>query len=250
VRVGQVASLITQKLKRMAGSEDWRLIRSKRKAITALLPYAVRKERDGHSEMFDVFLRAAITSKDRGFTWHHIRQYASRIPHETSPRAIVLVLPHIRWGQLTDREDLIQRWLAAASAVPCTEEVAQCVVNTLLQIASQRELLPHIPADAWLWLTKQPSLPPICWGRDVGTRVHVVRAVRVLKDVEILKSYFLLVWSEWNYFPSDSFGDMSNHRLPALHSLYIPDGGVDHSLSDDGSDRGLNRRPRPSREDM
>ena len=152
--------------------------------------------------MFDTFTRAVRASKDRDFAWHCIRQYASRIPHETSPRAIVLVLPYIRWGRLTAREDLIRRWAAAASAVPCTEEVAQSVVDTLLQIASQEELIPHIPADAWLWLAKRPSLPPICRGRDVGTRGHVVRAVRALKDIEAIKSYFLLVWSEWSDFPS------------------------------------------------
>jgi len=186
----------------MVEDKDWRPIKAKRKAITALLPYALQEERDGQPEMFDTFIQAVRASKDRDFTWHWIRQYASSIPHETSPRAILLILPCIRWGRLTAREDLIQRWAVAASEVRCTEEVAQSVVNTLLQIASQEELIPYIPADAWSWLAKRPSLPPICRGRDVGTRGHVVRAVRALKDIEALKSYFLLVWSEWNYFLS------------------------------------------------
>ena len=245
MRVGQVASLITQKLNVMIKSEDWRLIRSKRKAVTALLPYAVRKERDGQPEMLDTFLQAAIASRDRDFTWRHIGQYASGIPHETTPRAIVLVLPHIYWGRLTDREALIQRWAAAASEVPRIDEVPQCVVNTLLQIASQRELLSHIPADAWLRLTERPSLPPNCRGRDVGTRTHVVRAVRALKNIEILKSYLLLVWSEWNYFPSDSFGNVSNHGLPAPRPLCIPDRRVNLSLSN-SSERGSSTLLPPS----
>ena len=201
--MGQIASLIIQKLKRIVQGKYWRLIEAKRKAITALLPYALREERDGQPEMFDTFIQAVRASKDRDFTWHWIRQYASSIPHETSPRAIVLVLPYFRWGRLTAREDLIRRWAAAASEVPCTEEVTQSVVDTLLQIASQEELIPHIPADAWSWLNKRPSLLPICRGRDVGTRAHVIRAVRALKDIETLKSYFLLVWSEWSDFPSD-----------------------------------------------
>ena len=231
----------------MAEDEDWRSIGLKRKAITALLPYAVRRERDGQPEMFDTFLQAARASKNRDFTWHRIRLYASSIPQETSPRAIVLALPHINWRLLTDREDLIQRWAAAASAVPCTVEVAQSVVNTLLQIASRRELLPHIPADAWLWLTKRPSLPPICRGRDVGTRAHVIRAVRALKDIEVLKSYFLLVWSAWNYFSSNSSGNPSSHRPPAPPSLYTPNNELNRTRSN-SSENESSRHPLSTRD--
>jgi len=231
----------------MAEDEDWRSIGFKRKAITALLPYAVERERDGQPEMLGAFLQAARASKNWDFTWNTIRRYASRIPRETSPRAIVLVLPHIRWSWLTDREDLIQRWAVAASAVPCTEEVAQCVVNTLLQIASQRELLSHIPTDTWSWLTKRPSLPPICRGRDVGTRAHVVRAVRALKDIEVLKSYFLLIWSAWNHFSSNSSGSTPSHRPPAPSSFYIPGIRPNPSVSN-SSDHESSRRPHSIRD--
>ena len=199
--------------------------------------------------MFDTFLRAARASKDRDFAWQHIRQYASSIPLETSPRALVLVSPHIRWSRLTDAEDLIQRWAVAASAVPCTEEVAQCVVNTLLQIASRRELLSHISVDIWSWLTKRPSLPPVCRGRDVGTRAHVVRAVRALKDIEVLKSYFLLVWSEWNHFSSDISRVTVHHVLPPPPPppmAYTLDSRLTRSSSND-SDRESSRRPPSSR---
>jgi len=189
----------------MTQAEDWHLIKSKRKAIIALLPYAVRKEREGQPEMFNAFLRVVRASKDRDFTWRHIKYYAARIPPQTSPRAIILVLPRVRWGLLTNREDLIQRWAVAAFAVPCTEEIAQNMVDTLLQIASQSELISHIPVDTWSWLIKRPSLPPACHGRDIGTRVHVVKAVRALGDIEVLKSYFLLVWSQWNYFSPNRY---------------------------------------------
>jgi hypothetical protein len=130
--------------------------------------------------------------------WHHAGEYLSGLLYEASPRAIVLVLQCIRRDRLTDREDLIQRWGAAASAVTYTEEIAQSVVDTLLQIASEEELLPYIPANVWSWLTKRPHLPPICLGRSIGTCPHVLKAVRALKDVEVLKSYLFLVWSEWN----------------------------------------------------
>jgi hypothetical protein len=118
--------------------------------------------------------------------------------HEASPRAIVLLLPYIRWDWPIDREDLIQRWATAASAITYTEGIAQSVVDTLLQIASEEELLPYIPVNVWSWLTKRPPLPSTCLGRNIGTCPHVLKAVRALKDIEVLKSYFLLVWSEWN----------------------------------------------------
>jgi len=72
------------------------------------------------------------------------------------------------------------------------------VVDTLLQIASEDELVPSIPAGVWTWLTKGPSLPRICMGRHIGARPRVVKTVRALKDVEVLKSYLLVVWSEWS----------------------------------------------------
>jgi len=231
----------------MVEGEDWRPIESKRKAITALLPYALRKERDGEPEMFDTFMRAVGASKDRDFMWYPITQYASGIPHETSPRAIVFVLPHIRWCCLTAREDLIQRWAAAAFSVSYTEEVAQSVVNTLLQIASQRELISHIPADAWSWLAKRPSLPPICRGRDVGTRAHVVRAVRALKDIEALKSYFVLVWSEWSHFSSIASEDKHILRVAARHGPRVSSVWPGPSLAS-SSDRRSGQSPRPSRD--
>jgi hypothetical protein len=143
--------------------------------------------------------------------WHQVGQYISGLFHKASPRALVLVLPHIPWGQVTNRDDLIQRWAAAAFAIPYTEEVAQSVVVTLFQIASEEELLPYIPINIWSWLTKQPPLPPVCLGRHVGTRAHVVKAVRALNDIEVLKSYFLLIWSEWNvwgYGYRSGFSDM------------------------------------------
>ena len=106
----------------------------------------------------------------------------------------MLVLPCIPpgWNWLTGREDLIQWWALAVSTVPHTYECAQDVVNVLLQIASEK-LLPYVTAGVWRWLTKRPALPPVCWGRDVGTTIRIVDAVQDLEDVEILKSYLLIV---------------------------------------------------------
>ena len=76
------------------------------------------------------------------------------------------------------------------------------MVDTLLQIASMDSLQPHFPVGVWVLLKKLPSLPSFCMGRFLGTTECVVRRVRDLGDVEILKSYFLLVWSEWDILHS------------------------------------------------
>ena len=205
----------------MAETGDPDELRSKRKAVTALLPYAIWQERGGEPLMLNTFLRAAQASGMMYFTWHRIDRFASTLLSEASPRAIVLASPHIPWYLLTDRRDLVQQWAAATSLVPYTEEVARSVVDTLLQVASRRKLLPYITADLWAWLKKRPSLPPVCAGRYYGTYLHVTKAVRKLEDVEVLKSYLLIVWSEWDAIWNEGFdqicasirGDLSGTRM-------------------------------------
>ena len=166
--------------------------------ITTLLPYAVWQERDGQPETLDTIIRAARASRMQDFMWYRVNYFFSTLLSEASPRAIMLTSPHVYWQHVTHRGDLVQWWAATASAVPYTEEVAQGVVDTLLQIASEDRLVRYIPADVWSWLTKRPSLPPICRKRSWGTGTFVVMVVRGLKDIEILTSYLLLVWSEWD----------------------------------------------------
>ena len=233
-------SLIAQNLTTMINSEDRGPLQSKRKAITTLLPYAIRRERDGQPDMLDIFLRAARASNEWAFTWHQFRGYADGLLREASPRAVVLVLPFISWDWLTYQEDWIQRWAWAVSAAPDTERVAQSVVDTLLQIASKEKLLPYIPVNIWSWLTKQPRLPAICLGRNVGTSAHVVKAVRALKDIEILKSYFLLVWSEWNHFSPDGSNGLDRPPPPVspptqlpvyVYPVHVAHGALSHDTS-------------------
>ena len=191
----------------MIESGDHRPLQSKRKAITAFLPYVVWQERNGQHEMPNRFLHAARASKMERFVWRRVGNHVSTLLSRASTHTALLASPHVLWGWLARDDvllgwfgrgkDLVQQWAAATSAVPYTEEVAQSVVDTLLQIASERELLPHIPFHIWSRLVEQPALPPICLGRSVGTHIHVVKAVRKLEDIEILTSYFLLVWSEW-----------------------------------------------------
>ena len=227
----------------MAEAEDYHPLESKYKAITALLPYAVWQERDGQPEMLNTIMHAIRASRMEVFMWDQVTLFAGTLLFKASPYAVVLVSPHIFLGQARDRRDLIQQWAETVSMVPYTEEVAQCVVDTLLQIASEPSLGPHIPINLWLWLTKCPSLPPTCHGRTLGTFGNAIEVVQALKDIEVLKSYLLLVWSEWGepHFSGfekmciliqEEFGgvEMGHHRADLIQQL-------DHVLGE--LDRGL-----------
>jgi hypothetical protein len=96
----------------------------------------------------------------------------------------------------------IDHWAAAVSMVTYTDDVGRSVVDMLLQIASDADLRRYLPREPWVWLNKRPSLPPKCRGRELETDQAVVRAVRALGDIETLKSYPLLVWSEWDTIQS------------------------------------------------
>ena len=145
--------------------------------------------------------------------WYRISEFVSTLFFNASPRAAILVSPHLPWGLLADRQDLAQRWVTAASVVPHIEEVLQGVVDTLLQIAFYHDLLQHITPEAWSWLTLRPALPPVHGGRLLGTDGPVVNAVRALKDIEVLKSYFLLIWSESDNPEGDGLGEMCTSIL-------------------------------------
>lgn len=82
------------------------------------------------------------------------------------------------------------------------------MVDTLLQVASNDTLRPHIPIGMWSWLNKRPFLPPACAGHYLGSTRDVVQTVRALGDVNILTSYLFLVWSEWGNPHSDGLDEM------------------------------------------
>ena len=182
------------------------LVCSKRKAISTLLPYSVFLEQGGRPEMLDAVSDAFRASNSFQPIWDHAQSYLrsllSRPNHPSLHRAIVLTSPYMEWYSELCDESMVSRWVrsvAATSAAAYTEAVGQSVVDTLLQIARVDDLRPHIPIDIWTWLKKRPSLPPVCRGGQWGTRSYIVRQIQGLGDIEILKSYFLLVWSEWNY---------------------------------------------------
>ena len=190
----------------MTEAGDYYLLQSKRKAISALLPYAVWQEQDGKPEALGAFLSAARASKQTLFAWRRTGGFSGTQLSEGGPWAIVLVTPHILYP--IDGANLFQHWAAATSAVPHTEEVAQSVVDALLQFTFKMDLLRHITLEMWSWFKMCPSLPPVCWGRENGTYQSVVDEVRGLGDIGILKSYLLLVWSEWGAIRSSGFDEM------------------------------------------
>jgi len=197
----------------MARVEDLDLIESRRKDIHALFPYAVCQERD--RRMVDAFLNIVRVPQVRRFMAERIVTLLYNAGPDFPDRVVTLVSPYARWGQwegggVTQWTAAATRWVAAALAVSYTDEIGQSVVDTLLQIASVDYLQPHIPDDIWAWLKKRPSLPPICDGRLVGTARHVVHRVRELGDVELLVSYFLLAWSEWNAIHRDGVAGTSH----------------------------------------
>ena len=177
-------------------------ILSKRKAIDSILPFAIFLEQNGQRGMFEAFTHAIRAPNYPTFYWHGTGRCIDRMFGQSSPpsldRAITLISPHVRWDSGLHGKDTVTRWGAAALAVPYTEEVGQSVVDALLQIASFDFLRSYIPIELWAWLKKRPTLPPACQGRSLGTMPGVVSFIRRLGDAEILKAYFLLVWSEWD----------------------------------------------------
>ena len=197
--VDELSRLITYKVQAMVESEDAAELHSKRKAVTALLPYAICRDRDGEPSMFDAFLAAARDWTTLGLWPNDCNSSYNRLFSEATPRAIVLASPHLDLRYLS-KDKFVELWDAAVSAVPYTEEFAQSVVDTLLKIVTAISV--RSP------LAKLPSLLPVSQARRVGSSGSVVKTVRELKNTEILKSYFSLIWSEWGPPQDDGFDEM------------------------------------------
>lgn len=212
MQLDKVSALISQELKAMARVNDPQLICSRRKAITALFPYVIWQERDGQHEMLDIFLHVARASQEPRFIWCWITPFIATLLDKESPislkQAAILVSPHLLWWGSSTGKHMIQLWAIASLDVPYTDDIGHSVVDTLLRIASNASLGPHIPTWMWLWLGRCLYLPPICTGRYLGSDWGVVRAIRALGDVEILKSYLLLIWSEWDYLYHEGYHEM------------------------------------------
>jgi len=153
--------------------------------------------------------------------WNRIRPLVATLLDKQNnvsvKRIAILASPHLWWWNFPTSKHLIQPLAAAASEIPYTDEVGTSMVDTLLQIAFGSSMRLFIPPDMWLWLNKRPSLPPVCWGRYLAGHADILQTVRALGDIETLKSFLLLVWSEWT-------GPYS-HGLDEMHTAIREDLG-------------------------
>ena len=218
----QVSKLIAEKLETMANAANPDPanpdpIRSKRKAISALFPHVLRLGRSGGQGIVDMFFRTVMASNSDEFIWDRAKPFLMRLSKTESPPSldwvIAITSPHAPWHTEKYDGNMVGGWAKAVSAVSYTEEVGQSVVDALLHIASVDSLRSHVPIDIWAWLKNQPPLPPQCLGRSRGSGGDVVRQVRALGDVEILKSYLLLVWSEWDCLDSQESGGLAEMQV-------------------------------------
>ena len=193
----------------MAQVADPDEIRSKREAISAIVPFAMSLERDGQPEMFDVILYTVKASKCWTQVWDRIEPYVvTELGKSPSlNRFIALASRHFTTSTLSDQLT-VSRWAEAVLKVPYMDEVGQSVVDAAMQIAYSDSLRPQIPTEIWMVLKKRPCLPPVCFGRSLGTTSNVVRHIRRLEDPEILKSYLFVVWSEWDPLQPSGPGEM------------------------------------------
>jgi len=194
--------LIIKQLITWANAHDLSTLRRNYKAITALFPYVAQQGRYRQNPMiFNAFLHAANASSLGESLWERIQPFTNTLLNDASDiplkRAAMFASPYILWYR-QDFRDLVQAWVETASAIPKEKEIAPSVVGALLQVAHKGLLPPGNHGDVWSWLTLRPSLPPICRGRNLGSSPRVMLQVRGLEDIEILKSYLLVVWSEWD----------------------------------------------------
>ena len=162
-------------------------------------------------------LHAAMALNSDEFIWHLAKPFIMRLSNTQHPPSldwiIILASPYVSWNDKPYDGNMVARWAAAALAIPYSEEVGQSVVGVLLHIASIDSLQPHIPVGIWTWLKKQPSLPPGCSGRSRGSSRDVVCQIRALGDIEILKSYLLLIWSEWDRIDYQESGGLAEMEV-------------------------------------
>jgi len=183
---------MTQRLENMVEGSNRDSIRSKRKAISALFPFAVFLEQGGQRGMIDAISRVATASDSGSFMWYHAKPFVTAMFDKSNPPSLNWVLrlisPCLHWHDGRRGEDAITIRATIASAISRTGEVGQDTIDRLLRIA----------------FLGFPRPPYGSSGQQIGTGEEV-RQVRALGDIGILKSYLLLVWSEWGSI-DDQFG--------------------------------------------
>ena len=210
VQVEPVSSLIIQKVETMAEAKNLSPVVFKHKAICTLLPYAIFLEKLNQQKLADA-IKKAIQALKYYFFMVPIQSYIPILFRKPSSPfrnwLITLVSPQVDWNSEGHKENMVIEWAAASLTAPHTEEIIGSVVDTLMQIASVDSLCPNIPIDIWVWM-KQQSLSHVHQRQHWKTTPDTIHHIRRLGDLEITKSYLLLVWSEWSYFSADVLNEM------------------------------------------
>ena len=231
-QVEAISGLIARKLKAVVEANDQHLglIFSKRKAICTLLPHVVSLRQFRWGKILTETLHPSDFSQTVRFLARYVKPMVTALfdkpGSHLADRAVLFVSPRLPSPLGFWDNSSISKWNAIALNVSKGVskgavgvdvvgetavndiEVSESVADMLLQFASDEILRPQILAETWVWLKKPRSLPVCSWGRRVGTTDAVVRHIRGLGDIETLKSYFLLVWSEWNNLHDEGLREM------------------------------------------
>ena len=178
--------------------------------------------------MVDAISHIARNTAYFSFSWGHNRPYVANLLSKqndrSTNRATILLSPYLDPYQWDKK--MVTGWAAAASRVLYSEEVGIGVVDTLLQLGRSDTLRPEIPIGIWALLKEQPTLPPFCNGRRRATQ-ELVRYLRELGDLDILKSYFVVVWSDWDYLGDSHFSETKTSIVEDFDGL-----GMQHHRAD------------------
>ena len=231
-QVETISGLIGQKLESMVETNDpySGLIFPKRKAIWALLPHTVFLGQCLWGKMLTETIHTGDCSQTARLLNRYVTPFVTTLLDKPSSRlldrAVLLASPHIpslwwfwdnsrvsRWNAIALNflrgagEDAVSVDVVGKRAVSDVV-VSESVADMLLQIAWDETLRPQILDETWAWLKKPLALPVLSQGREDGTTRGIVRHIRGLGDIKILKSYFLLVWSEWDHLYDEGVREM------------------------------------------
>jgi hypothetical protein len=239
--VERVFNIITRKLKTIAENPDRKSLFSKRKAISALFPYAIHLEGVGWQEAADVI---AHLFRDSGIPWCQIKPYVKMwfMKSTSFPlnQALIHMLPCADWHRAHYKT--VEKWTKVVLQVSFTEEVCRSAVAVMLQISLNDSLWPLIPINIWAWLKEQPALSPLFGRQPVKMDEGLIRYLHGLDDIEILKSYLLVLWSEGHEvwfldeaadFICETFGGigMQDHKKDLIKRLDHVLGQLDQGLA-------------------
>ena len=164
---------------------------------------------DGDTRLMDeIILVISRTSQAQGSSWvrRHIAlsvyQMLSAWDSDVRIRTAVRALPKVEdaWFHNALKYPFVAHWMSAASHLRYTSEIGQSVVEVLLRMACAYQWRPHITGEAWRWLKRRPQLPPVCRARSLCCNdLGAISKVESFNDVEILRDYLIVVWSEWDW---------------------------------------------------